>query len=179
MPTSDHPALSPRAYATSQRIAVIAAALLILSAPLQVILAFAIPNAILFVITALLSLMLVLPLILTLSATPPITLTDEGFTVHPAIGRASTVRWEDVTSLKPYPLLPGPDSEVLRRSTVGRKNYKAAEGLMLTCPTLPWRYRVVGFFTGEGLTPTVAVTNRSHANYAHIAHVLGKRFQPM
>ncbi len=43
---------------------------------------------------------------------------------------------------------------------------------MLVIPSLSLPYRAVGFFTGEGLRPVVAFTNRTHSDYDRLARTL-------
>ena len=70
-----------------------------------------------------------------------------------------------MTAVKPYPLLPPADAEVTRKALAGRKKYRPAEGVMLVIPALPLPYRFGGFFPGEGFTPVIAVTTRTHTDY--------------
>jgi len=172
--TQYFPARNPRGYRISQWVLAATAGVLAISALPQVFLAFAIPGGGMFVLTALLSLALILPIVLMMSATPPITLSREGFTLQPGIGKPTTVLWAAVKEVKPYSLLPPEDSETTRRLMVGRKNYRPAAGTMLVCEGLPWRYRIVGGFAGEGFTPVVAVTNRTHAEYDQFVYLLGQ-----
>ena len=162
------PPLNPRAYTVSQSVTAAAIAALIVSVPFQVFVGLTTAGAMLFVITALLSLLLIWPLLLNLRATPPVTLDDSGITLTPHIGRPAVVAWESVREVKPYPLLPPPETETLRRAMAGRKKYAAAEGLMLTSDALPWPYRAVGWFAGEGFRGAFAVTSRSHRDYAKL-----------
>jgi len=172
--TQYFPARSPRGYRISQVVLVITAGVLAVSAPFQIVMALAIPAAGMFVLTAILSLALILPLILMMSATPPITLSREGVTIQPGIGKPSTLTWASVTEIKPYSLMPPEDSETTRRLVVGRKKYRPAAGTMLVCEGLPWRYRVVGAFAGEGFKPVIAVTNRTHAEYDQFVYLLAQ-----
>jgi hypothetical protein len=123
-------------------------------------------------ISAGVTLLLILPVIMLTTATPPVTLSAEGITVQPHLWRARFVAWGDVQALKAYPLLPPQDTEVLRRAAVGRKRYQAASGVMLIMPTLPLQYRVHGFFAGEGFTPVIALTNRTHQDYPELLRQL-------
>jgi hypothetical protein len=141
---------------------------LVIGMPFQIFLAAAL-GAPLFLLTAPISLLLLLPLAMYTSATPEITLTDQGLQIRPVLWRLQQVRWDQVSEVKDYTLLPDQDAEVTRRYAVGRKNYKPAEGLMLVIPSLPLQYRATGFFAGEGFKPVIAVTNRSHTNYRYLA----------
>ena len=170
--TQHFPARSPRGYRISQWVLAGTVGVLAVSAPLQVILALTIPGGGMFVLTAILSLALILPLILMMSATPPVTLSREGITIQPGIGKPSIITWRDIKEVKPYPLLPPEDSETTRRLMVGRKKYRPAAGTMFICEGLPWRYRIVGAFAGEGFAPAVAVTNRTHLEYDQFVYLL-------
>ncbi|MBK9125463.1 MAG: hypothetical protein IPM16_20390 [Chloroflexi bacterium] len=178
MTASNHPPLSPHAYTVSQYGAAAAIAALTFSAPVQVLIALRVPGAGLFVVTAILSLLLTLPLFLLLRATPPVTTDDAGITLKPRVGRTLTIAWGDVHEVRPYPLLPPTDSEAVRRAAVGRRRYRVAEGIMLRCAGLPWPYRVVGWFAGEGFRPVFAVTNRSHAEYDRLKKEIERRVKP-
>jgi hypothetical protein len=160
------PPLNPRAYTISQYVSAAAIALLALSAPAQAAVGLIVPGAVLFVFTGMLSLLLILPLLLNLRATPPVTIDAGGITLSPRVGRELSLSWTAVREIKPYPLLPPTDAEAVRRMAAGRKKYSAAEGIMLTSDALPWPYRAVGWFAGEGWRGAFAVTNRSHADYA-------------
>lgn len=144
--------------------------LMLLSVPLQLVLASV---GGLFALTAVVTLLLTLPVLMLTTATPAVTLSAEGLTIQPRVWRAQTVRWSDIHAVKDYPLLPPPGSESGRKAFVGRSKYRPAEGKMLVIPCLPAYYRVTGFFAGEGLTPVIALTNRTHTDYeALIAAVL-------
>lgn len=173
-PSHHFPAKNPRLYQVSQLALAITSVVLLVSAPLQVILALNIAGAGMFIMTGILSLALMLPLILMSSATPPVTISREGLTVQPFLGKAVFVPWSAVKEIKPYSLMPPEDSETVRRAMVGRKKYRAASGVMLVCAGLPWQYRVVGAFAGEGFMPVVAVTNRDHADYDQFVYLLGE-----
>lgn len=170
------PSLNPRLYAAGQWVAAAAAAALIISVPAQVFFGAAIPGGGLFFVTALLSLALVLPLLLYLRATPPVMLDDAGITLAPCVGRPVTIVWSAIRDVKPYPLLPPPDTESLRRIAVGRRKFVPAQGTMLTSDSLPWTYRAVGWFAGEGFRGAFAVTNRTHAEYAQFKYLIDQRF---
>ena len=171
------PSLNPRLYAVGQWVAAAAAAALVISAPAQILFGLAIPGGGLFFVTALLSLALVLPLLLYLRATPPVTLDEAGITLAPGVGRQVTIPWGAIRDVKPYPLLPPPDTETMRRMVVGRKKYASAQGIMLTSDALPWPYRAVGWFAGEGFRGAFAVTNRTHANYSQAKYLVEKHMK--
>ncbi len=118
---------------------------------------------------------LALPLIMRLSVTPAVTIDDAGLTIKPRFGKAHQIDWHQVEKVAPFPLLPSEDTEVVRRAAVGRSHYAVAQGLMLIIPSLPPRYRVAGWFAGEGGKPIIAITNRSHVNYDQLAQTVLNR----
>lgn len=122
------------------------------------------------IVGALITLALALPVLMLTTMTPPVTVNADGVTIHPLIWRDQFIPWRDVRAFKDYPLLPPQDSEVGRKLMVGRRKYRPAEGKMLVVPTLPIQYRVNGFFTGEGWTPVIALTNRTHTDYEQLIH---------
>jgi hypothetical protein len=170
-----HPHPQPRRYRLSQYLGTAMMLALCLAAPLQIILALATGGA-LFLLTAPLSLLMLLPLALLTHATPPVSVDEAGITLRPALGRARFVPWESVRAVRPYPLLPPEDAETVRRAMVGRKKYQAAAGVMLIVPALPLPYRAVGFFAGEGLTPAFALTNRTHIDYDSLVARVTRHF---
>lgn len=120
---------------------------------------------------------LAMPLVMRLSVTPPVTVDGDGFTITPRFGKVQRLAWDDVEKVAPFPLLPSEEAEVVRRATIGKNNYAVAKGLMLIIPILPVRYRVAGWFAGEGGKPIIAITNRSHANYAQLEQTVLKKTQ--
>ncbi len=119
----------------------------------------------LFAISGLMTLALIAPVMLLVSATPAVSLSADGITLQPRVWRDRFVAWEDVRAIKDYPLLPPKDAEVNRRAAVGKKRYRPAEGKMLIIPSLPLQYRFTGLFAGEGYIGVVALTNRTHTDY--------------
>lgn len=119
----------------------------------------------LFLLSGIVTLLLIAPIMLLTSATPAVTVTPEGITIQPRVWRERFFRWDQVRAVKPYPLLPPKDVEVERRAFVGKRRYRPAEGIMLIIPSLPLQYRFTGLFAGEGFTGVVALTNRSHTDY--------------
>lgn len=140
------------------------------SVPLQVLLALSGARGGLFTLSALATLLLALPILLLITATPAVSISEDGLTVHPVIWRARFIPWQAVRELKDYPLLPPPDTEVGRRVLVGRRKYRPAQGVMLVIPGLPAQYRVTGFFAGEGLTSVIALTSRTHTDYEQLVN---------
>jgi hypothetical protein len=116
-------------------------------------------------LAALVTLLLTAPVLMLTTAAPAVSVSDEGLTIHPVVWPPRLIRWAEVRAIKDYPLLPPPGAEVERRAFVGRKGYRAPAGKMLLVPSLPFQYRVTGFFAGEGLTPVIALTNRTHQDY--------------
>lgn len=138
---------------------------MVIAAALQVVLALLIQPGLLFLLTAFFTLALT-PFILSLTtATPAVTIAHEGLTIEPVVWKSRFVPWDAVQAVKPYPLLPQASAETTRRAMVGRRKYRAAEGMMLVIPSLPVQYRIIGWLAGEGWTPVIAVTNRTHRDY--------------
>lgn len=138
---------------------------MLLMAFVTFVMAFRLPNAGISLLIGVIILLLI-PFVLMLTAsTPPVTLSDTGIHISPLVWKAQFVPWEAVQSMKPYPLLPQPSAETERRALVGRKRYRPAEGVILLIPSLPLQYRITGFLAGEGLTPVIALTSRSHRDY--------------
>ncbi|MBI1259839.1 MAG: hypothetical protein GC204_20415 [Chloroflexi bacterium] len=122
----------------------------------------------LFLLSGIVTLVLIAPVMLLTSATPAVSVAPEGITLQPRVWRERFVRWDAIRAVKDYPLLPPKDVEVGRRTMVGKRRYRPAEGKMLIIPSLPLYYRFTGLFVGEGFTGVVAVTNRSHTDYARL-----------
>lgn len=119
----------------------------------------------LFLISGVVTLLLIAPVFMLTTATPAVTLSPEGITIQPRVWRERFVRWEDVRDIRDYPLLPPKEIEAERRLAVGRRRYRPAEGKMLLIPSLPLQYRFTGLFAGAGFTGVVALTNRTHTDY--------------
>lgn len=158
-----HP--NPTAYKLTQWLILIAIIIILLTVPLQIMIAVIYPQAVLFYLMALITLTLTAPLILYVTATPTVSLDDTGLTVHPLIGKSRHLDWDDIQAVKEYPLLPRQNHEVNKRLVVGRKRYQQAEGIMLITAELPLIYRVGGFFAGERGRKIIALTNRTHTDY--------------
>jgi hypothetical protein len=142
---------------------VLLAALLLI---VQIALALNGQPPILLFFTSLTLVVLTAPALWLTAATPPVAISPSGLRVQPRVWRVRDIAWSDITAVKPYPLLPDRHGEGVRRAVEGRKKYRAAEGIMLIIPSLSWQYRFTGFFAGEGFTPVIALTNRTHADYA-------------
>lgn len=155
-------------FRLTQWIVFITLCIVILTVPLQLLIAVTYPQAVLFYLSALITVALAAPLILHLTVTPTVSLHEGGMTVHPFIGKAQHIDWEDIHAVKEYPLLPRQSHEVNKRLVVGRKRYKQAEGIMLIVPRLPMVYRVGGLFVGERGRKIIALTNRTHTDYDHL-----------
>ncbi|MBC7871868.1 MAG: hypothetical protein H7Y09_13575 [Chitinophagaceae bacterium] len=157
--------------------AMVAVVLLVLSAPLQVLLTLLGAPGGLFILSAFFTLILALPVLMLTAIAPAVTVSDEGITLKPTIWKTRFVSWSDVQAVKPFPLLPSPDSEINRKAGVGRKNYRPAEGIMLVIPSLPLQYRIGGFFAGERAAPIIALTNRAHTDYDKLVKTIGSHFK--
>lgn len=167
--STQYPHPQPVRYRQTQYLTAVLIGIIVIAAPLQLLLGVLIQGALLFFITAVLTFLLAMPLLMYTTATPPVTVDKHGITVQPALWREQNIPWADVQMVKPYPLMPAEDAEVVRKALVGRKTYRPAAGLMLIVPALPLVYRFTGWFAGEGFTPVIALTNRTHKNYEHLA----------
>lgn len=143
--------------------------IILLTVPLQITIAIIYPPAILFYLSAVVTVALIAPLILFLTATPTVSVDEKGITVHPFIGRAHQIDWEHITDIKEYPLLPRRGHEVNKRLFMGRKQYQEAQGIMIVTPQLPITYYVGGFFVGESGRKMIALTNRTHIDYDRLS----------
>lgn len=132
----------------------------------------------LFLLSGLVTLALIAPVMMLTTATPAVTVADDGITLHPRVWRDRFVAWDDVRALKNYPLLPPKEAEVNRRAMVGKRRYRAAEGKMLVVPSLPLPYRFTGLFAGEGFTGVVALTNRTHTGYDALIRQVERHLTP-
>lgn len=159
-----HPPLSTTAY-TLQQLVTAGLLVLMLLAVIGLAVLAVMLSAPLMGLMALMVVLLMVPVAMLLSVSPPIRLDEDGLTLTPFWGAEQRVAWDDIAEIRVYPLLPQPDQEVEWRLLQGRKRYRSAEGYMLRIPRLPWRYRMTGFFVGWQGQPTVAFTNRSHADY--------------
>jgi hypothetical protein len=159
--THSHP--NPTLDRITQVGGLVLAVVMIVAALGQFVLAFA--GLPLFLFSGIVTLLLIAPVMLLISATPAVTVSNEGITIQPRVWRDCFFRWDQVRAVKPYPLLPPKDAEVNRRTLEGKRRYRAAEGVMLIIPALPLQYRFTGLFAGEGFTGVVAVTNRTHTDY--------------
>lgn len=166
-----HP--NPALYRAQQWAFAVALVTMLISAPLLLLLGI-LANALLFVLSALCVVLLVFPVILGMSATPPLSLDEQGITLLPFWGKPVRVLWSQVQAYKPYSLLPFSDSELERKMLQGRKRYQAAQGMMLVVDGLPFVYRVVAYFAGEYPKGVFAVTNRTHAEYARLVQALDR-----
>ena len=167
-----HP--NPTAYKLTQWLILLATVVILLSVPLQILIAVIYPQAVLFYLMAVITLMLTAPLLLYLTVTPTVSLDDAGLTVHPFIGKSHYIDWDAIQAVQDYPLLPRQSHEVNKRLVVGRKRYKQAEGIMLITSQLPMVYRVGGLFAGERGRKIIALTNRTHDDYDHLVRQVKK-----
>lgn len=161
--THDHP--NPFINRISQYGAIALLAVMLVGALALIVIGVADTRLLLLAPAGLIVLALAPAVLMVTTISPALTVEPDGLTIRPTLWKPVTVRWSAVQSLEDYPLLPAPDSEIGRRALVGRKRYRPAEGKMLVIPTLPAIYKVNGVFCGRGLTPVVAFTNRSHADY--------------
>jgi len=122
----------------------------------------------LFLLSGIVTLLLIAPVMLLTSATPAVQVSEDGITIQPRVWRERFVRWEEVRAVKEYPLIPPKDVESGRRLMEGKRRYRAAEGKMLIIPSLPLPYRFTGLFAGEGFVGVIGLTNRTHSDYERL-----------
>lgn len=140
-------------------------AIMLLAALAQIVLALTVRPALLFIMTAIITILLIPFVLMLTTSTPGVTVSKEGLAIEPLIWKTQFIPWREVKAVKYYPLLPHTGAEVSRKAMVGRKNYRPAEGIMLVIPSLPAQYRITGFLAGEGLTSVIGVTTRTHNDY--------------
>ena len=131
-----------------------------------------------FLLVALLTALLGLPVLMLTAITPPVSVSAQGITLQPVIWKEREVGWEAIKAVRVYPLLPTTEEEITRRVAVGRRNYRPAEGIMLVIPSLPAQYRIAGFFTGARSQPVIALTNRAHSDYATLIQTVLENTPP-
>lgn len=166
----DHP--NPAAHRLNQRAAALLLIVMVFAGIGQIVLVLLGVPAPLFVITGLLTLALTLPVILLTVQSPAVTVTPEHLTLHSAVWGDQTVEWSSVLAVKPDPLLPPVGAETLRRAAAGRANYRPAEGILVVIKDLPFSYRVVGFFAGEGWRGAVRLGSRTHQQYPRLVELI-------
>jgi hypothetical protein len=154
----------PILYRLEQWGAMLLAILIVFAAIGLMLLAFLIP-APLFGLMALLLPFLLAPVLMLTLVAPPVWFETEGLRIKPYFWPERFITWQEIEAVKLYTLLPSANQEVLRQVAVGRKQYRAAYGIMLIVPSLPAPYRIAGYFAGEKGAPIIAITNRSH-NYS-------------
>ncbi len=131
----------------------------------------------LMVIGALFALGLAGAALLPTTAAPAVTLTERDLITRSRIWGRHAAPWSAVEMLKSYPLLPPAGAEVMRRALVGQNRYRPAEGVLIAVRTLPFPYRIHGWFAGEGFTPAIALTNRAHQDYDRLIDAVMRQTQ--
>lgn len=176
------PSAHPHPRATLNRAiqygALLVVVIMVIAAPLQVLLTLMGAPGGLFILSALFTLLLALPVLMLTANTPAVTVDDDTITLQPAIWKAQVVPWETVKAVKVYPLLPSADAEITRQLTVGKRRYRPAAGIMLVIPGLPPQYRIAGFFAGERAAPVIALTNRAHVDYEKLVKAVLNHTDP-
>lgn len=147
---------------------------MLLAAALQVLLIL-IGAPVTFLLTAALTLLLALPVLMLTAVAPGVTVDTDGLILHPVIWAERRVGWHEIAAVRPYPLLPPAEAETNRRAMVGRRNYRPAEGIMLVIPSLPAQYRIGGLLAGERARPIIALTNRAHTDYERLVREITDR----
>jgi hypothetical protein len=174
--THHHP--QPRLNRAIQYGALIVTALMLISAPLQVLLTILGAPGGLFVFSAFFTVLLAAPVLMLTAYAPAVTVDEGGITLRPVVWAERFVPWEAIRAVKVYPLLPIADAEVTRRYAVGKRRYQAARGIMLVIPGLPPQYRIAGFLAGERAAPVIALTNRAHTDYDQLVETVLHRTDP-
>lgn len=164
-----YPHPNPPVYKIEQYILMALGIIMLIAAGLLVIVAFLIP-APLFVIMAGLIVVLSAFVWMRLVITSPVSISREGISVHPAFGKERFIAWSEVQEVKHYPLLPQENHEVVRRMMVGKRKYHSAAGVMLIVDNLPALYRIAGWLVGEHGKSIIALTNRTHEDYAELVN---------
>lgn len=160
-----HPHPHPRLQRIVQYGALGVVIIMALSAPAQIALTLLGAPGGLFILSAVFTLLLALPVLMLTAYAPAVRVDVQGITLLPVIWKPQTIPWGEIAAVKVYPLLPLADSEVSRRLIVGKHRYRPAAGIMLIIPGLPPQYRIAGFLAGERAAPVVALTNRAHVDY--------------
>jgi hypothetical protein len=128
----------------------------------------------LFLLSGIVTLLLIAPVMMLTAATPAVSVNAQGITIQPRVWRERFVRWDEIRAVKDYPLLPPKDVESGRRALVGKKRYRPAQGKMLIIPSLSLPYRFTGFFAGEGFRGVIGLTNRTHTDYERLIEQVEK-----
>ena len=162
--TTVHEVQQPQRYRMVQGLTMLLVALLLVLA-LMLLVAGILLQGILTVLTAVCITLLATPLVLKLRVTPPVVVDDAGITLQPFIGSEQFVAWQDIVRVSDYALLPTPNQEVMQRALIGRKKYRPAQGITIQARTLPWPYRIVGWYALGRAVPAFALSNRHHENY--------------
>lgn len=152
--------------------ALIITGLMVISAPFQILLTMLGAPGGLFILSAIVTILLSTPVLMLTAYAPTIIVEREGLILQPIIWKEQLVTWEEIKSIKIYPLLPSEDTETTRKIVVGRIKYRAAEGILLVIPKLPLQYRIAGFYAGEHAAPIIAITNRAHTNYDELVKII-------
>jgi hypothetical protein len=171
---SSHP--NPWLDQLTQYGAALVAVVMLLAAVGQMLLALL--GAPVMLLTALFTLGLTPFILMLTTATPAVQVEPDALIIRPRVWRAQTVPWSAVRAVKPYPLLPPPDGEISRQYLTGKRKYRPAEGMMLVIDGLPWQYRIAGVLAGEGFTPVIAVTTRTHTDYDRVIAAISERVAP-
>lgn len=171
---STHP--KPQLDRITQYSAAALVVVMLLTVPLQIFLAFTIRPGLVFLMTAVLTLLLTPFVLLLTASTPGVRVDVDGITIEPTIWKPRFISWQNISAVKNYPLLPQEQAELPRKALTGRSKYQPAEGIMLVISgsILPPQYRITGVLVGEGFTPIIALTNRTHTDYDRLVQQIRK-----
>jgi hypothetical protein len=145
----------------------------VLSIPLQLILAFTIAPLLLG--TSVFTILLTVPLLILSVLHPEIRVTETGLRLMPMLWRAQSIGWETLSTLTDHPLIY--EDPVLSRHLYG-KQYRLREGKVIVlsrdAPVL-WMYRLLGLFSGVGLTPAFGISSTTHTDYESLLQTIQAR----
>jgi hypothetical protein len=119
----------------------------------------------LFCGTALLTAILVIPLLMGTVLHPEIGVSQAGLHIQPMIWRAQFVPWNAFTGIIAHPLVT--NDETMERILYG-KRYRRREGIVVVAGResgLGPVYRLVGSLAGAGNTPAFALSSTTHTDY--------------
>ena len=129
-------------------------------------------TGVLFLGTAILTLILACPLAMLSALHPAITVGTNGLLVSPMLWRACFVPWSALARMEPHPLFWNNDAT--GRLLHGRR-YRPREGALVLVHTdagLPPQFRIVSLLTGGPALPAFAISSTTHTRYPELAGIL-------